>query len=165
MSADGISPFEERFDSEAGYRMALDAVIALAARELRVFDRDLQRMALADRVRAEALSAWLAADPERRLSIVIHDPDPVQRSMTRLTEMLRRLPGRIEFRQSPEHLRHLSDCLLLADRNHGVVRFHGDHARGKQLRHAPADLAPYWQRFEDLWEVSEPCLSGTVLGL
>ena len=165
MNDAAASAVEQRFDTEAGYRAAIDQLIGLARRELRIFDRDLRRMALAESGRSATLAAWLAADPLRRLAIVIHDTDPVAREMPRLSELLRRWPGRIEFRQSPEHLRHLADALLLADRSHGVVRFHADQPRGKQLHHAPAELAPYWQRFDDLWELSEPCLSSTVLGL
>lgn len=155
----------EPFASEAGYLQAVDGVLLGAVRELRLFDRDLIRLNLNTPTRIEHLTRFLSAGPTQRLSIVLHDPGPVERDQPRLVNLLRRFSPAIEFRQSPENLRHLADCLLLADKRDAVVRFHADHPRGKTLRHSPPEVHPYWQRFGELWELSAPCLSATVLGL
>ncbi|HTH39624.1 MAG TPA: hypothetical protein VL968_02465, partial [Rhodocyclaceae bacterium] len=83
----------------------------------------------------------------------------------RLRELIRRFPERIELRQTPDELRHLADSLLLVDGQHGLIRFHVDHARSKRVLADPVALAGRLQRFEDLWEVSAPLSLGTVLGL
>ncbi|RTL25977.1 MAG: hypothetical protein EKK49_19025 [Rhodocyclaceae bacterium] len=153
------------FHSEGEYRLAIDGVIALAQREICVFDTDLWRMGLEDKERAASLEAFLAGGPLHRIRVVVHDATRLGTACPRLQGVLRRFPMGIEFRQSPENLRHLADCLFLVDGRHGVIRFHVDHARGKQVLHDPAELAPRMQRFEDLWEVSAPCLWATQLGL
>ena len=153
------------FDSEAGFRQALDTAIAAAGHEIRVFDRDLSRMRLEERSRAEALENFLAADREHRLRIVLHDPEAMEQKCPRLLALRRRFSLTLEIRQSPDQLRHLADSFLLADHAHAAVRFHVDHARGRLMLDAAEDVHPFWKRFDDLWEVSLPCLPATRLGL
>lgn len=153
------------FDSEAGFRQALDTVIASAGREIRVFDRDLSRMRLEEKARAEALENFLAADRERHLRIVLHNPETVEQSCPRLMTLRRRFPMTVEFRQSPDELRHLADSFLLANHAQAAVRFHFDHARGRLMLDTAEEVHPFWKRFDDLWELSLPCLAATRLGL
>lgn len=158
-------PTTAPFDSEAGFRQALDTVITAAAQEIRVFDWNLTRIQLDQKDRAEAIERFLAGDHHRRLRIIVHDPDHGERRCPRLFAMLRRFSQAVEFRQTPDELRHLSECFLLADRAQAAVRFQGDQPRGKIILDAPEDVHPWWQRFEDLWGLSNPCLSATRLGL
>ncbi len=159
------SPTTAPFDSEGSFRQAIDTVITAATQEIRVFDRNLTRIQLDQKDRAEAIERFLAGDHHRRLRIIVHDPEHCERYCPRLLAMLRRFSQAVEFRQSPSELRHLSECLLLADRAQAAVRFHRDHPRGKIILDAPEEVHPWWQRFADLWELSNPCLSATRLGL
>jgi hypothetical protein len=153
------------FDSEASFRQAIDSVIAAATQEIRVFDQDLTRIALDTKDRAEAIERFLAEDRERRLRIVLHDPGHCERHSPRLMALIRRFGQAVEIRQSPDELRHLQECFLLADRIQAVIRFHRDHPRGKIILNAPEEIHPWWRRFEELWTLSAPCLSATRLGL
>lgn len=155
----------EFFSSEAGYRDAIDATLTLACREVRIFDRDLSRMALEAPARIAALERFLAGGPNRRLRVALHGIDILERRSPRLLGLLRRLGHQIEIRLTPDHLRHLADCLVLADELHATVRFHADHARGKRLAASGKAVQPYWQRFDDLWEASQPVSPGTASGL
>lgn len=160
-----LLPHSAPFESEAGFRQALDTVIAASVQEIRVFDQDLMRLALEQKDRAEAIGNFLAYDSNRRLRIVLHDPDYCQRYCPRLINLLRRFSQAVEFRQSPEELRHLAESYLLADRTQAAVRYHQGQARGKIILDAPEEVHPWWQRFEELWGLSAPCLSATRLGL
>ena len=160
-----IAPASTPFQSEAEYRLAIDGVIALAEGEICVFDFDLGRMGLEQGSRLALLEGFVAAAPQRRLRVVVHDATRLSSNSPRLLGLLRRFPLALEFRQSPVDLRHLADCLVLADGRHGVIRFHADQARGKQVLQDPVELAPRLQRFEELWELSAPLALGTVLGL
>lgn len=155
----------QSFDTEAGYAAAIDKVLAATRETIWVFDGDLTRMALEQAARCAALGVIVASRPESRLRIVLHDPRPLERSSPRLLQLLRLHSDRIEVRQTPKPLRHLSDCFLLGDVGHGVVRFHALHARGKYFIDSAADLQPWRQRFEALWESATPCLAVTRLGL
>lgn len=147
----------EPFDSEAGYRAAIDTTLHSACREIRIFDANLERMALDEPARSGLLLRFLGGESGRRLHIALHDPDPLRIRHPRLLELIRSHGHQIEVRQTPDHLRQLADCLVLADAAHGVIRFHADHARGKHVTDDTVELHPYWQRFDDIWKESQVC--------
>lgn len=153
------SPFSHAFASEGEYRAAIDAVLAGARQALCLFDRDLSRMRLGDKERAALLEHFLSGNGKLRL--VLREPGPLAAS-PRLQALFRRYASAVELRLVPENLAHLADCLLLADGQHGVIRFHFDHARGKRVGNDENELAPRLKRFEELWELSEPCSLGAV---
>jgi hypothetical protein len=152
----------EPFDSEAGYRAAIDATIQAACLELRLFDGDLERLALDEASRNALLLAFLADDQSRRLRMIVHDPTPLRTRHPRLLNLIRLHGHQIEIRQTPDHLRHLADRFVLADASHGVIRFHAEHARGKQVSADTREIHPYWQRFDDLWLESQVCTPSTA---
>lgn len=153
------------FDSEAGYRAAIALTVAGAQRELRIFDRDLTSMGLDERSQIEVLGHFLAAGPTRRLHLVVHDVAPLQSRLPRLLALLRDHAQQVEVRVTPEHLRHLADCWVLADGGSGTIRFHADHARGKVVAAMPTEVRPWWLRAEALDGESEGCLPWAVAGL
>lgn len=159
------APSSEPFASEGEYRTAIDAVIAAAQRELCIFDRDLFRMQLEDKGRAALLEQFLAGNGERRIRIVVREPSRLVSASPRLQALLKRYPLALAFHQAPENLVHLADCLVLADGRHAAIRFHSDHARGKQVMNDPEEVEPRMARFEALWEVAAPCLWATHTGL
>ena len=159
------TPLESRFDTYATYRQAVADAVTLARRELVVFDPDLRETGLESPDMEQALRAFLSAGRENRVRIVVHRPDEVERACPRLMAVQRLHGHGLSFRQSPEDLRHLSDCFLLADGRHAVIRFHADHARGKLLIEQPDEVSGWRRRFEDLWGLSVPAIASTTLGL
>jgi hypothetical protein len=153
------------FDSEAGYRAGIALTLTAAQREVRIFDCDLLQMGLDLREPVERLAVFLAASGNRRLQIVVHDVAPLQSRQPRLLGLLRDFAHQIEVRVTPEHLRHLAECWVLADEAGGTIRFHGDHARGKTIIALPAEIKPWWQKAGDLAAESEPCIPWAVAGL
>ncbi|MFY9327567.1 MAG: hypothetical protein WAO76_06040 [Georgfuchsia sp.] len=162
---DAIKPIETLFIDEAGFRAALDTVIAAAGHEIRIVDDRLERMRLDNAARAESLALFLSAAPAHRLHIVLHDPQYVEIRSPRLHALIRRFPNSIEVRESSAEFKHIADCFLLADEMHGAIRFHRDHARGKLLQNAADGIRPWWQRFDELWRSATPCLAPTRIGL
>lgn len=153
------------FESEADFRTAVDHTLATAQHEIRIFDSDLARMGLADSRHVAMISAFLGANRNRRIRIVLHDAEPLEARMPRLVALIRNNVHAIAVRRTPDHLRQLADCWLLADGVHGALRFHADHPRGKRITNSAAEIGPWWQRFDALWEESEPCSPGAVTGL
>ncbi len=150
---------------EADYRASLDRVLALAEREIRIFDTDLTRMQLDAPERINVLAAFLLGDPQRRINIVIHDPTPAEQQMPRLLAFLSRHSHAVTLRQSPDNLRHLADAHILADTQHGVRRFHVTQPRSALIIDDREYVHPWWERFGELWELSHPCLSTSITGL
>lgn len=151
--------------SEADYRQACDTILRRAEREILIFDRDLVALRLEDKARLAALLEFLQLKDLRRVRIVLHDPGPLERNAPRLTRLIFRYAHLIEVRQSPDNLRHLADTHLLADEAHGVRRFHVDQPRSAMILDDPTYINPWRQRFEELWELSHPCLNINTTGL
>lgn len=152
----------EPFDSEAGYRAAIDATLRAAHHELRIFDGDLERMTLDDPARSALLLGFLSGGVTRRLHIVLHNLDPLRTRHPRLLNLIRSHGHQIEIRQTPDHLRQLADRFVLADELHGAIRFHAEHPRGKLVSDDNIEIHPYWQRFDDLWEEGQVCTPTTT---
>lgn len=159
------SPNTAPINTEAGFRQAIDTVIAAATDEIRIFDRDLTGVVIDRKDVAESLEAFFAGDRHRRLRIVVHDPEHCERYQSRVQALLRRFSLAIEIRQSPDELRHLQECYLLADGQQAVLRFNFRQPRGKIILDDPETIRPWWSKFDDLWQLSTPCLSPTRLGL
>lgn len=151
--------------SEAEYRRACDTILAQATHEILIFDRDLVALRLEETARLEALAACLRTDGLRRIRVVLHDPEPLQRNAPRLMQLIVNFSRAIEVRQSPDNLRQLADTHLLADENHGVRRFHVDQPRSALILQDRAYVYPWWRRFDELWEMSHSCLSINTTGL
>jgi hypothetical protein len=159
------TPLTHPFDSESAYRAAIDVTLAAARSEIRIFDRDLLQMGLGERDRIALLTEFLAGGRDRRLRIVVHDVTPLEQCLPRLIELMRWRGHLIETRRTPDHMRHLADCWVLADGSHATIRFHADHARGKLISNLPTEVEPWWRRFDDLWLECEMCTPGATTGL
>lgn len=151
--------------SETEYRQACDAVLRRAEREILIFDRDLAALRLEDAQRLAILANFVQADVLRKVRMVVHDPELLERNAPKLLRLLVRLSHLIEVRQTPDNLRHLADTHVLADAGHGVRRFHVDQPRSALVFDDPAYITPWRQRFEELWDLSHPCVRITTTGL
>ena len=151
--------------SETDYRHACDTVLGQSGREILIFDRDLAALRLEETARLEALVRFLQSGSGCRLRVVLHAPEHIERKSPRLMQVIARFSHAIEVRQSPDNLRHLADTHLLIDDVHGVRRFHVDQPRSALILDDPAYLHPWRQRFEELWELSRPCLMINTTGL
>jgi hypothetical protein len=120
---------------------------------------------LDDHTRLESLADFLAsgspaANPHRAAR-----PGALERQAPRLMQLIARFSHMVDVRQSPDNLRHLADSHLLADDAHGVRRFHIEQPRSALVIDDPAYIHPWRQRFEELWELSHPCLRLNTTGL
>lgn len=157
--------FVQRFDSYAEYRASLAEVLAHASGEIEVFDPDLRETGLESAQSEAALTHFFGSSREARLHIVVHDTAFIERECPRLMRLLARFSHCMEIRRSPEDLRNLTECYLLAGNHSGTTRFHRDWARGKCFTANPAEHAELHNRFRQLWELSEPAVAATQLGL
>jgi hypothetical protein len=158
-------PVESRFDTYEAYRQAVATVVAQAQRELAIFDPDLKETGLESRAGAEHLVRLLATSRGRQLRIVLHDPGHLERHCPRLITILRDYGHVASLRRTPGNLRNLTDCFVVADGRHAVIRFHADHARGKLLIAQDDEVGIWQRRFAELWELATATSCITTLGL
>lgn len=159
------SPGETRFDTYEAYRLAVATVVMQAQRELAIFDPDLEETGLESRAGVEHLTRLLAAGRGRQLRIVLHDTGHLERHCPRLIRLLQDYGHIASLRRSPEHLRNLTDCFIVADGSHAAIRFHADHARGKLLIAQDEQVGNWQSRFGELWELATATSCITTLGL
>ena len=126
-----MNPSYQLLTSESEYRQACDTVLGRAEREILIFDRDLRALQLDHKTRLQLLTDFLAADPLRRIRVVLHDPGPLHRQAPRLMQLIGRFSHLIEVRQSPDNLRDLADTHLLADDASALAALLTQHLKPK----------------------------------
>jgi hypothetical protein len=161
-------------DTKAKYRIlssfsesleAIDAVIGAATRTLRVFDVTLSNRGFNTPARAERLREFLVAGRAHRLLIALHDTSLLERENPRLLTLLRQFPMSIEIHRTLGEARNAQDPLVVADDHSMWHQMHYEQPRAVVAIDSPADALPIAQRFDEIWELSEPAVSATTLGL
>jgi hypothetical protein len=144
---------------------AIDEVVSAAQRTLRIFDITLANRGFNTPARAEKLRGLLVSGRAHRLLIALHETDGLERECPRLLALLRQFPMSIEIHRTIGQARNATDPFVLAD-DHSLWRqMHHEQPRAIVALHSPADVVPIVQRFDEIWELSEPAVSATTLGL
>ncbi len=160
--------------TEPGYRQlagisesqeAIDQVIAVADRTLRIFDISLSGRGFNTPARAEKLRAFLVRGRAHRLLIALHETELLERENPRLLVLLRQFPMSIEIHRTLAQARNATDPFVLADDHSVWHQLHYEQPRAVVALHSPADATPISQRFDEIWDLSEPAVSATTLGL
>ena len=146
-------------------RAAIDEVIATAQKSLAIFDYTLGNRGFGDPARIEKLRHFLLAGRAHRLRIALHDPEVLERHEPRLLMLLRQLPASIAIHRTIGQARNATDPFVVADDLSVWHLQHHDQPRAIVALHSPQDAAPLRDRFEEIWELSEPAISATTSGL
>lgn len=146
-------------------REAIDRVIAAATREIAIFDDRLENRGFESPARIEALRALLLAGRRHRIRIALHEPEALARSQPRLLALLREFPSAIEIHRTLGEACNANDPFVLADDHSAWHLLHRDHPRSVVALHSPPDVHGLVNRFGEIWELTEPAVSATTLGL
>jgi hypothetical protein len=144
---------------------AIDAVIDVAQRTLRIFDFTLAHRGFNSRARFDRLWKFLVAGRAHRLLIALHEPEHLARDCPRLLMLLRQFPMSIEIHRTLAQARNAADPFVVADDHSVWHQAHFEQPRAIVALHSPADATPILQRFDEIWALSEPAVSATTLGL
>jgi len=144
---------------------AIDEVIASAERTIRIFDVSLGNRGFNSPGRAEKLREFLVAGRAHRLLIALHETETVERDCPRLVTLLRQFPMSIEIHRTLGEARNANDPFVLADDHSVWHQLHFEQPRAIVALHSPTDALPIAQRFSEIWDLSEPAVSSTTLGL
>jgi hypothetical protein len=149
------------------YAAAFDRLLALASEKIDIYDEDLGHLGLESPDRQQSLQRILNAgrsSHEKKLRIAVRN-----------ASLLRKNPGLLKLlatyghiasaEETPPHIAHLRDGIVLVDQRHALVRFERDMPRGKLLIDEPDEIRAYIGRFDEiLGEGGEP-VSALTLGL
>lgn len=144
---------------------AVDEVIAAAERTIRIFDANLANRGFNAPGRAEKLREFLVAGRAHRILIALHETDALERDCPRLLTLLRQFPMSIEVHRTLGEARNANDPFVIADDHSVWHQLHFQQPRAIVALHSPPDALPIAQRFSEIWDLSEPSVSSTTLGL
>jgi hypothetical protein len=157
----GYRPISGIAESQA----AIEEVISVAQRTIRVFDIALANRGFNAPARADWLRRFFVAGRSHRLLIALHETDTLEREAPRLLTLLRQFPMSIEIHRTVAQARDAMDPFVVADDHSVWHQQHFEQPRAVVAIHSPADAMPLAQRFEEIWHLSEPAVSATTLGL
>ena len=143
----------------------IDEVIATARQTIRVFDISLSNRGFNSPARATLLREFFVRGRAHRLLIALHETDLLERECPRLLALLRQFPMSIEIHRTIAQARNATDPCVIADDHSVWHQLHFEQPRAVVALHSPADVLPVSQRFDEIWELSEPAVSATTLGL
>jgi hypothetical protein len=163
----GFIPQPERrlITTRREYLDGLDLIVAMARRELVLFDPDLVAIEINAPARIERLGGFLAANRDNRLRIAVHDADPLKRSCPRLLGLLAQHSAAMAIHQTEGEATRAQDCFMLADAEHFVRRGVAAQPRGAIGLHEPREGRQMHDRFEEIWQNSTLVVAATTLGL
>jgi hypothetical protein len=144
---------------------AIDQVVAAAQRTLRIFDISLSNRGFNSPARADALREFLVRGRSHRILIALHETNLLERDNARLLTLLRQFPMSIEIHRTVAQARNAMDPFIVADDHSVWHQLHYEQHRAVVALHSPVDAMPIAQRFDEIWDLSEPAVSATTLGL
>jgi hypothetical protein len=155
----------ELLTSWSDFQTGLDRLLAIAEEEILVYDKDLTLVKMEGLPRLEHLKRLLQPQRADRIRIALQDFSMVQRNNPRLMHLLADHSMGMTVVETPGHLGHLRDSLIIADGRHGLVLFDRSQPRSKLLLHEKDEVEPYRRRFEEIWAEGGTRLAATTLGL
>lgn len=144
---------------------AIEEVVTAAQRAIRVFDISLSNRGFNSPGLTEKLRQFLVAGRAHRLFIALHNTELLERESPRLLQLLRQFPMSIEIHRTLAQARNATDPFVVADDHSVWHQLHYEQPRAVVALHSPADAMPIMQRFDEIWDLSEPAVSATTLGL
>jgi hypothetical protein len=159
------APERSLLQTKSDYERGFGRVLVLLRRELRIFDPDLSELQLNSAERVEVLSRFLRGGPNRRVFIALHDVDFVSKRCPRLIALLGVYASSIFIHQTVGDAAKVQDCFVLADGDHLVRRPVTVQPRGVLVLNDPKECQPMRERFDEIWESSEPAVSANTTGL
>jgi hypothetical protein len=155
----------ERFDTSDGFQAAVERMLEQPGRELRIFDPDGAALRLNDPGRIGRLEGFLRASRTRRLYMVLHNTDHVQRQCPRMLSLLARYSHAIQINRTHEEIRELQDAFMVLDSVHYLRRPVAAFFRGALGLADENEALAMRGRFNEIWSASYPAVSGTTVGL
>lgn len=153
-----------RFTGMREYEAVIDSFIPQTQSTVRIFDKSLSR-AYNSPSRFELLRKFVIADRTNRLLIVLHEAGTLERDCPRILQLLQQFSYAVIIRETLRPAKHVYDPFVIFDASHYVHRFHYDHLRAAHGTNDVLGAMQLLDRFNEIWEVSDPAVSANVSGL
>ena len=161
----GPKPSYRQISGIAESLEAIEEVVGAAERAIRVFDVSLSNRGFNSPTLTDKLRQFLVAGRSHRIFIALHEPELLERQCPRLLMLLRQFPMSIEIHRTLAQARNAQDPFVVADDHSVWHQLHHEQPRAIVALRSPADALPIMQRFDEIWDLSEPAVSATTTGL
>ena len=151
--------------SRREYLDAVERLIGMVNRELRIFDPDLSELDFNSESRIATLRRILSGGRMHRVYIALHDVEYVSTRCPRLIELLLIFPSALFIFRTEGEATRAQDRFVLADENHVVRRPVASQARGVIRLDDLHEGHGMRLRFDEIWESSVPAVSAVTTGL
>ncbi|AXS79244.1 hypothetical protein [Dechloromonas sp. HYN0024] len=155
----------ELITSWTDYQMALDRLLAIACHKISIYDEDLALLKLDSAPRLLHLQRILRGGHDDALQIAVRNGGPMRQTHPLLLGQLSAFSHCASARETPPHLAHLRDSMILVDDKHALIRFERDLPRSKLLIDEMDEIRPYLTRFREIWAEGGESINSTALGL
>jgi hypothetical protein len=155
----------EKFDNAEGFQSAVERLLQQPGRELRIFDPDGAALRLNDPARIGLVERFLQASRTRRIHMVLHEPQYIQRQCPRMMSLLARYSHAIQINRTHEEIRELQDAFMVLDSVHYLRRPVAAFFRGAIGLADENEALAMRGRFNEIWASSFPAVSSTTVGL
>lgn len=144
---------------------AIDQIIGLARKQIDIFDINLKDRGFNTPARTEVLRAFLLANRANRIRIALHDTSDFSLTLPRFMSLFKQFSGNIFVHRTTGAACEAADPLFIVDGLHFWHKLHYQHPRSVFVLNSATDAAPLCNRFEEIWDNSEPAVSAHTLGL
>ncbi len=165
MMTEEPGPQRRLITTKTEYQEAIDLLLPMAQRELRIFDPDLADLRLHLPERIALLREFLSRGRNNRLYIAVHKTDFIERRAPRLLSLLGLFAANIFIQRTQGDAARVQDCFILCDETHMVRRPVAAQPRGVVLTDDLNEGAKMRDRFDQIWESSETGVSANTSGL
>jgi hypothetical protein len=147
------------------YAEGFGRLLQLARLELRIFDQDLSGLEMNSLPRIEMLARFLRESRSHRIYIALQEVEYAATRCPRLIQLLSSHTAAMFIYKTQGDAAKVQDCFILADGEHLVRRPVRTQARGVLVLNDPKEGQPMRERFDAIWESSEPGVSANTSGL
>jgi hypothetical protein len=147
------------------YLEALQRLIVLAQRELRIFDADFSDLKIESPRTHALLREFLLRGRDNRLYIAVHDTYYLRNYCPRLLHLLSRFSDRMFIHQTEGDAARAQDGFVLADKLHLVRRPVRAQPRAALRLNDESEGQGIYLRFSEIWDSSVPAVAATTSGL
>jgi len=153
---DSSVPYHQHIQSRGDLQTAQLQLVNAAQHELTVATPALDESSWNSSALTDALAHFLARHTRNRARIIIEDTEHLLTQVGRTVELARRYSDLLLIRRLGEPHRGLAEMFAVADRIHCLAQPDIRTVDATLDLGAPRVAAPWVQRFESIWEASEP---------
>jgi hypothetical protein len=153
----------ELITSWADYQTAIDRLLAIATKQVCIYDEDLVTLKLDSPTRLAHIKRILSGAHGDALRIAVRNGSPLRYHHPLLQGLLMTYGHVASAHETPSQIAHLRDSMVIVDDKHGLIRFDRDMPRSKLLIDEREELHPYLAKFREIMaEGGERIVSSTV---